>query len=93
MFLDVLELIFSSMESVIDALKVDLFSIGSVGINFLEVIFGLFVTGIIFSFFLMPRSGSVLQGVGNLARSENRDAREKSRESARAATKAEHGRR
>lgn len=87
MFLDVLELIFSCMESVIDSLKVDLFSIGSVGVSFWELIFGLFVTGIIFSFFLMPRSGSVLAGVGNLARAENRESREKSRENSRLAEK------
>lgn len=79
MFLDVLELIFSCMETVIYSLKVDLFYIGKVGVSFWELILGLFVLGIIFSFFLAPRSGSVLQGVGNLSRSESRDSREKAR--------------
>ena len=66
MFLDVLDMIFDSFETVINSLKVDLFSVGGVSINLWEIILGLLVLGIIFGFFLAPRYGSGLQGVGNI---------------------------
>lgn len=67
MFLDCLELIFSSLEDVVNALDVDIFTVGTVGVSFWELILGLLVLGIIFGFFLAPRMGSGLVGVGNLA--------------------------
>ena len=70
MFLDCLEMIFSSLESVVSALDVDLFTVGTVGISLWELILGLLVLGIIFGFFLAPRSGSGLAGIGNLNRAE-----------------------
>lgn len=65
MFLDVLEMIFVNFEGVIDALEVELFSIGSVGITFWQLLLGLLTVSILFGFFLRPRSGSVLGSVGN----------------------------
>lgn len=65
MFLDCLEIIFSSLEDVISALDVDIFTVGTVGISFWELILGLLTIGIIFGFFLTPRAGSVIQSISN----------------------------
>ncbi len=66
MFLDILEMIFDGISAVVSAYDVDLFSVGSINISFWELILGLLIMGIIFSFFLAPRFGSGLQGIGNL---------------------------
>lgn len=66
MFLDILEMIFSGVGSVISALDVGLFTVGTVSITFWELILGLLVMGIIFGFFLAPRYGSGLAGIGNI---------------------------
>ncbi len=65
MFLDCLEMIFDSLESVVKALDVDIFTVGTVGVSFWELILGLLVLGIIFGFFLAPRSGSGIQAISN----------------------------
>lgn len=65
MFFEALELIFNGISSVVSALDVRLFSVGAVDITFWEVILGIFVVGLIFSFFLAPRMGSGLQGILN----------------------------
>ncbi len=71
MFLDCLELIFSSLEAVVKALDVDIFTVGTVGVSFWELILGLLVLGIIFGFFLAPRYGSGLAGIGNINEHQN----------------------
>lgn len=65
MFLDCLEMIFSSLESVVKALDVDIFTVGTIGVSFWELILGLLVIGIIFGFFLTPRAGSGIQAISN----------------------------
>lgn len=65
MFLDCLEMIFSSLESVVKALDVDIFTVGTIGVSFWELILGLLVIGIIFGFFLTPRAGSGIQAFSN----------------------------
>lgn len=66
MFLEILDMIFDGVGSVVSALDVGLFTVGTVTITFWELILGLLVMGIIFGFFLAPRYGSVLQGIGNI---------------------------
>lgn len=73
MFLDCLELIFSSLEDVVKALDVDIFKVGTVGVSFWELILGLLVLGIIFGFFLAPRSGSGIQAISNENKKSNAD--------------------
>lgn len=58
MFLTILDMLFGVIESVIDALKVDLFTVGSVSISFWELLLGMFTVGLLFSFFLKSRPGS-----------------------------------
>ena len=70
MFLDCLEMIFVSLESVVKSLDVDIFTVGTVGVSFWELILGLLVLGIIFGFFLAPRYGSGIQGIGRLSGSK-----------------------
>ena len=65
MFLDILELVFDSFEGVINALKVDLFTVGTVGINFWELVLGFLTIAVIFGFFLAPRAGSGIQVISN----------------------------
>lgn len=71
MFLDCLEMIFDSLESVVKALDVDIFTVGTVGVSFWELILGLLVLGIIFGFFLAPRSGSGIQAISNENKKSN----------------------
>lgn len=71
MFLDCLEMIFSSLESVVKALDVDIFTVGTIGVSFWELILGLLTIGIIFGFFLTPRMGSGLGGISNLNSRKN----------------------
>jgi len=71
MFLDCLEMIFSALESVVNALDVDIFTVGTVGISLWELILGLLVLGIIFGFFLAPRSGSGIQAISNENKKSN----------------------
>lgn len=71
MFLDCLDLIFSSLESVVKALDFDIFSVATVGVSLWELILGLLTIGIIFGFFLAPRMGSGLGGIGNLKSYQN----------------------
>ena len=80
MFLDCLEMIFDSLESVVNALDVDIFTVGTVGVSFWELILGLLVLGIIFGFFLAPRYGSGLAGIGNMNEFKNSQI-EKARQS------------
>ncbi len=66
MFIEILNMISSGIRSVVNAIDIELFSVGSVSITLWEIILGLFVVGLIFSFFLAPRMGSGLQVIGNL---------------------------
>lgn len=74
MFLDIIEMIFDGVGSVVSALDVDLFSVGAISITFWEIILGLLVTGIIFSFFLAPRRGSGIQTIVNFNKAENKNS-------------------
>lgn len=71
MFLDILELVFDSFASVISSLDVELFTLGSVSITFWNLLLGLLTVGVIFGFFLVPRSGSGLGTLGNINRDVN----------------------
>lgn len=84
MFLECLEMIFDSLESVVKALDVDIFTVGTVGVSFWELILGLLTLGIIFGFFLAPRMGSGLGGIGNINeyQKSQREARQRAEEKA-----------
>ena len=71
MFLDVLNLIYSSLERVIEALDVPLFEVGLVSISFWELLLGMFTVTIIFGFFLRERMGSGLGTIKNVNDFEN----------------------
>ena len=67
LFNDILRMIYDSLKSVINAFDVPLFMIPGtdVDITFWELLLGFLLVGIIFGFFLAPRSGSGLQAMSN----------------------------
>lgn len=65
MFLDVLDMLYDSLERIIQSLDVDLFTVGLVSISFWELVLGMFTTTIIFGFFLRERMGSGLGAFTN----------------------------
>ena len=67
LFEDILRMIFDSFKNVVSAFDVPLFMIpgSSVSISFWELLLGFLTVGIIFGFFLKPRSGSGLQTISN----------------------------
>lgn len=67
LFSQILRMIYDSLKSVINALKVPLFIVPGteVDITFWELILGFLLVGIIFGFFLAPRAGSGLQATSN----------------------------
>ena len=64
-FTEILKLIFQGIREVISAIDVDIYSTGTLGVSFWELILGILTIGVIFGFFLKPRSGSVLGSVKN----------------------------
>lgn len=71
MFLDIFDMLLDVISSVISAIDVDLFYLGSVGISLWELLLGGFTVALIFGFFLRPRMGSGLGTVGNLLRNSS----------------------
>lgn len=84
MFLDILDMLFDSVENVISAFNVDLFSVGSISVSFWELILGLLTLSILFGFFLQPRYGSVLGSIGSLEANRSRAEARASAEQAKA---------
>lgn len=78
-FLDALELIFTSFGSVIDAIDVPLFTLGSVDISLWNLLLGGLICFIIFSFFLRSRGGSGWEAAGNMIDYDNAKSRAESR--------------
>ena len=72
MFLDVLEMIFDGVGSVVSAYDVHLFYVGSISITFWELLLGLLVSGIIFGFFLAARRGSGIQTISNFSKQQTK---------------------
>lgn len=91
MFLSVLDMIFSGVSSVVSAYDVHLFSVGSVSVSFWELLLGLFIIGLIFGFFLVPRSGSVLQSAGNINRAKEKKERAERRQASRSNSSKQKG--
>lgn len=78
MFLDVLDMLYDSLERIIQSLDVELFKVGFVSISFWELVLGMFTTAIIFGFFLRERMSSSLGGeiVVNEFRTYNKKRKE-----------------
>lgn len=75
MFLEVLDMLFDSLETVVSSLNVHLFSVGTVSISFWQLILGLFITSVIFGFFLKERAGSGIEGIGSYLSADDRVTR------------------
>lgn len=73
MLLEILDMFYSCIDSVIDAYNSTyLFEVGNRGITLWHLMLGIFICSLIFGFFLVPRGGSVADSVSNLESYHNR---------------------
>ena len=70
-FTEILKLVFQGIREVISAIDVDIYSTGTIGVSFWELVLGMLTVSIIFGFFLKSRGGSVFGALGNLNEYEN----------------------
>lgn len=72
MFLDVLDLLYGVIDTIISSWdSATLFTVGDRDITFWNLLLGFFIISLIFTFFLVPRGGSVTESINNFERGAN----------------------
>ena len=83
MLIDILDMFYSCIDSVIDAINnTYIFEVGNRGITLWHFMLGLFICSLIFGFFLVPRGGSVADSVSNFDSARERGKSEVARSKA-----------